>query len=157
LRDSCLADLRAARDSLEQLRKLQHETNLAFLESCRVLGIAPPPTLLTDTGYTPPTTAVRSSNEAGRKRSIKNDGSEGNDEDTGDEEDEEEDDDEDEGTEGGVGYEGESEDGDEDSSDSGALSTEASSTSPRPSTSPKTSPLGPISDILASVWGNEPT
>jgi len=155
LRDSCLADLRAARDSLEQLRNLQHETNLAFLESCRVLGINPPETLLTDTGYTLPTTTVMRFNEAGKNRLINADDIEGNDEDTGDGEDEE-DDDEDEGTEGDVGYEGESEDEDEDSSDSGTLPTEASSTSPRPSTSPKTSPLGPISDILASVWGNEP-
>jgi len=119
-----------------------------------VLGINPPQTLLTDTGYTPPTTAVRRLKEAGKERSIIADGSEGNDEYTGDED--EEDDDEDEGTEGEVGYEGESEDEDEDASDSGALSIEASSTSPPPSTSPKTSPLGPISDILASVWRNEP-
>jgi len=153
LRDSCLADLRAARDSLEQLRKLQHETNLAFLESCRVLGINPPQTLLTDTGYTLPTTAVSRSNEAGKERSINADGSGGNDEYTGDED--EEDDEEDEGTEGDFGNEGESEDEDEDSSDSGTLPTEASSTSPPPATSPETSPLGPISDILASVWGNE--
>jgi hypothetical protein len=152
LRDSLLADLRTARDSLEQLRKLQHETNLAFLESCRRLGIKVPPTLLNDTGYSPPTTAVRRLTEAVNKRSINADDTKGNDEDPG--EGEEEEDSEVERNGEDIGYEGTSEGEDEDSSDFNTSSIGASSTSPRPSTSPDTSPPHPISAVLASVWGN---
>jgi hypothetical protein len=131
LRDSLLADLRTARDSLEQLRKLHHETNLAFLR-------------LT---------------EAVNKRSINADDTEGNDEDPG--EGEEEEDSEVEGNGEDIGCEGTSEGEDEDSSDFNTSSIGASSTSPRPSisprpsTSPDTSPPHPISAVLASVWGNE--
>ena len=158
LRDSLLADLRTARDSLEQLRKLQHETNLAFLESCRRLGIKLPPTLLNDTGHTPLTTTVRRSTEAVNKVYINADGTEGNDEDP--EEGQEEEDSEVERNGVDIGYEGTSEGEDEDSSDFNTSSTGASSisprpsASPRPSTSPDTSPLQPISAVLASVWGN---
>jgi hypothetical protein len=155
LRDSLLADLRTARDSLEQLRKLQHETNLAFLESCRRLGIKLPPTLLDDTGDTHPTTAVRRSTEAVNKGSINADGTEGNDEDPGEGEEEEEEDSEVEGSGEDIGDEGTSEGEDEDLSDFNTSSIKATSTSSRPSTSPDTSPPGPISAVLASVWGHE--
>jgi hypothetical protein len=124
LRDSYLADLRTARDSLEQLRKLHHETNLAFLR-------------LT---------------EAVNKRSINADDTEGNDEDPGEGEEEEDSKVEINGED--MGYEGTSEGEDKDSSDFNTSSIGASSNSPRPSTSPDTSPPQPISDILASVWGN---
>jgi hypothetical protein len=153
LRDSCLADLRTARDSLEQLRKLHHENNIVFLESCRSLGIKLPPTLLNDTGYTPPTTSVRRSTEAGNKRSINGDDNEGNDEDPGAGEEEEGSEVERNGED--IGYEGTSEGEDEDSSEFNSSSIGASSASPRPSTSPDTSPPRPISAVLASVWGNE--
>jgi hypothetical protein len=151
LLDDYLVDVEITLDSVETLCKLQRETNLMLLESCRSLGINPPPTPLTDAGYTPgpATIALREYIEVLKKGSIKADDRNG--EDAGEKEDD--DAEEDEGDEENMGYEGESEDEDDDSSDSDVPSSDASEAtddSHNPSTSPGTGLPRSFPGLLAS-------
>lgn len=117
----------------------------------------PPPTPLTDAGYTPApaTVALRRYIEALKKGSFKVDDSEGNVGDDGKGEDGKEEDEEAENEEGNgedTGSEEEFEDQIEDSSPSDSSTSDPTDNSPHSLTSADNNPLRPVPSLFASLW-----